>query len=62
MDEETIIKTYGYHTWQAMKTSTYLDGITCRMTKDGKMDIPERDLENAYKDIQGLKVHWWEWD
>ena len=61
MIESEIIEHYGYNVWQAMKTSHWLNGITLTM-RDGQADIPEEDLDRAYRHIQGLPISSVEWD
>jgi len=53
---------YGKHVAEAMKDSKYLECITCTMTKRGEVDIPERDIELAYREITGGYIHPLEWD
>ena len=53
---------YGKEVADIMKTSKFLDGITCKLTDSGEMDIPERDIILAYKDINGISIGSWEWD
>lgn len=46
----------------AMKDSKYLECITLTLTENGETDIPERDIELAYRDITGGYIHPLEWD
>jgi len=57
-----VIKKYGKKMAAKMKKSSYLEGITVSIDKNGKMDIPERDIEIAYKDVTGKKISDAEWD
>jgi len=55
-----IEEKYGKETANKMKK--HLKGITVRLRKDGKIDIPESDVRLAYKIVMGKKVHSSEWD
>lgn len=59
MKRSDAIKKYGAKMFKKM--SKHLIGITVTI-KDGKEDIPESDLELAYKVVKGKKVHPLEWD
>lgn len=52
---------YGKTLAKKMKKSQYLDGITVTM-RDGEMDIPERDIDLAYRDVKKRYIHPEEWD
>lgn len=54
MFEEQIIKKYGKRMWKKMQDTGLLDGITVELI-DGKMSIPEIDLERAYCAVKGIK-------
>ncbi len=45
-----------------MEKSKWLQGITVSMGKDGKADIPESDIDRAYRDVTGGKINPSEWD
>ena len=62
MLEEEIIKKYGKRLWNKIKKSEMIRGITITITKDGKEDFPERDIELAIKDLKGEYIHPFEWD
>lgn len=53
---------YGKEMADKMKKSQYLFGITCVKRDDGELDIPESDIELAYKDVTGQKIHPYEVD
>lgn len=57
-----VVQKYGKELADKMKKSSYLNSITVTMTKDGKVDIPERDIYLAYKDVTKQKIHPLEWD
>lgn len=57
-----IEKKYGKEIAEKIKKSPLLRGITVSLREDGKIDIPERDIELAYKDIMGKHIQPWEWD
>jgi len=59
---EEVEEKYGKELADRMKTSEYLVGNTVSIGKDGKIDIPERDIDLAYRDVTGKKIHAWEWD
>jgi hypothetical protein len=73
---EAVEKFYGNRIADLMKESKYLKGITVTAIlpngkeasyediKSGKAlwDFPMRDIENAYRDVTGLKVHAECWD
>ena len=63
MNEQEIIKKYGRRNWDKMKKSEWLMSITVSLNDDGSVDIPERDIELAYKDkILKKKIGVEEWD
>jgi hypothetical protein len=53
---------YGKKMADKMKKSEFLNGITVRRLPNGEVDIPESDIRNAYNDVTGRGVRWWEWD
>lgn len=53
---------YGKRIANKMKHSKYLRGITITLRDDGRMDIPEHDINLAYKDVTGKRIHPLEWD
>ena len=55
-----IEKKYGKETANKMKK--HLKGITVKVRKDGKIDIPGSDLRLAYRIVMGKKAHSSEWD
>lgn len=62
MTPEEAKEFYGEETYEAMKESGWLSGITVTMTEDGEMDIPKSDLDRAYRAVQGEEIGAWEWD
>jgi hypothetical protein len=56
------IKKYGSETWAKMSESGWLDGITVTIGKNGETDIPQSDLDRAYRAIQGKPIHPLDWD
>lgn len=59
---EEVEKKYGKELAEKMKKSGYLVGNTVTITEGGKIDIPERDIDLAYRDVTGKKIHESEWD
>jgi len=57
-----VVKKYGQEMADKMDKSKYLQGITISHTREGQADIPERDIELAYKDVKGYDIHVHEWD
>lgn len=45
-----------------MVRTSWLDGITCTITPDGKIDIPQNDIDLAYKAVKGKYINPFEWD
>lgn len=45
-----------------MSKSQYLECITVRILPNGNTDIPERDIDLAYRDVNGKYIHPGEWD
>jgi hypothetical protein len=60
MKREEAIKKYGEENYRRM--CEFMEAITVSVDEDGKIDIPERDLELAYKQVHGYKMHPFEWD
>lgn len=59
--EEVEIK-YGKEMARKIKASPYLQGCTVELREDGEIDIPDRDIELALKEIMGKPIQPWEWD
>lgn len=53
---------YGAKMADKMKKSIFLRHNTVTLRSDGKVDIPERDIDLAYRDVTGKKILPWEWD
>ena len=60
--KEEVIKRYGKEVWDRMVKSGWLTGITCEMNPDGTIDIPECDIDRAYRSAMGGYVSALEWD
>ena len=58
---EEVIEFYGEELAEKMEKSEYLCCVTVVM-RDGKADIPERDIDLAYRDVMKLDIHPSEWD
>ena len=56
----TVIKKYGKEMAKKMKKSQYLRGITLTMYPDGETNIPESDIERAWKDVMGYPIYGWD--
>lgn len=55
-----VEKKYGKRLAKKMKK--HLTGITVSSYPNGETNFPERDIELAYKEATGKKVHEYEWD
>ena len=60
MLKSEAINKYGKY-WKKMIDSGWLTGITVSIV-DGEMDIPERDLDVAFRAAKGEKINHLEWD
>ena len=56
-----VEKKYGKEMADIMKTSQFLECITVTL-RDGEMDIPERDIDLAFRDVNGIAIGPEEWD
>ena len=61
MDWNNIRKKYGKNLVNKIRKSGALRGITIAI-RNGKEDIPERDIELAIKQVKGKKISSYEWD
>lgn len=59
---EEVIELYGAELAEKMKHSEQLCCITVRITEDGSVDYPSRDIDLAYRDVMGLDINPLEWD
>ena len=59
---KNVEKKYGKEVADEMKQSSYLQGITVTITKNGEINYPESDIEIAYRDIKKEKINSYEWD
>lgn len=57
---EEVEEKYGKELADKMSKSKWLNGITISYTEDGKIDIPESDIERAYKDVTGGVIYGWD--
>ena len=57
-----VERKYGKEMAEKMKHSIYLECITCTFTENGEVDIPERDIDLAYRDVTGKPISIFEWD
>jgi hypothetical protein len=48
--KEQAIEKYGKEMWDKMVDTGWLDGITCKITPDGKLDIPQYNIDCAYRE------------
>ena len=55
-----VVEKYGKKMAKKMKKSQYLKGITVTAYPDGVTNIPESDIERAYKDIMGYPIYMWD--
>ena len=55
-----IRQKYGMEFGDKILKNRFLQGITCRILPNGQIDIPQRDIDNAIRDINGEEVK--EWD
>ena len=59
---DQVIKKVGKKMWDKMCATGWLDGITVSLNPDGTTDIPESDIERAYRAAHGERITAWEWD
>lgn len=57
---EDVVKEYGPEMAEKMKNAPFLQAITLTLLPDGKVDIPESDIDRAYRWATGKPVG--EWD
>ena len=55
-------KKYGKRLWNKIKRSKWMDGITVSLNENGETDIPECDIERAYRDVTNQKTYSLDWD
>jgi hypothetical protein len=60
--KKEVIKKVGKPMWDKMVATTWLDGITVTMNENGEMDIPQSDIDRAYRAANGGNIHPLEWD
>jgi hypothetical protein len=59
---EQVIKKVGQKMWDRMCATGWLDGITLSLNADGTVEIPESDIDRAYRAAHGEKISDWGWD
>ena len=57
-----VIETYGEEMAAKMRDGEWLDGITCIVLPSGEIDIPQRDIDNAFRAANGEIIGDMEWD
>ena len=60
--EEQVIEKYGKDMWDKMVNTGWLDGITVELMPDGKTNIPQSDIDRAYRAANGKYVSHLEMD
>jgi hypothetical protein len=58
--KEQVIKKVGLSLWEAMNKTGFLDGITVRKNPDGTIEIPEEDIDRAYRAANGEIISDWD--
>ena len=57
-----VEKKYGKEIADKMSESQYMHCITMLVRPNGESDIPERDIDLAYRDVKKHYIHPCEWD
>jgi hypothetical protein len=57
-----VIETYGEEMADKMQKTGYLDCITCVLLPSGEIDIPQRDIDIAFRAANGGRISEMEWD
>lgn len=60
--EKEVIKKVGKEMWDKMVATKWLDGITVTMNENGETNIPQSDIDRAYRAAKGEKIHPLNWD
>lgn len=60
MRRSEILKKYGKEMYDKIMSNQFMKGITVSFYSDGSLNIPERDVENAVKDVAGKEVSNWD--
>jgi len=60
--EKEVIARVGKPMWERMKATTWLDGITVTINKNGETEIPQSDIDRAYLAATGKTVNSMAWD
>ena len=61
--KQQVIEKYGPEMWDAAMCKTgWLDGITYTANPDGTIEIPESDIDRAYRSANGIRISTEEWD
>lgn len=53
---------YGEEMADKMQKTGYLDCITCVLLPSGEIDIPQRDIDIAFRAANGGRISEMEWD
>jgi len=61
MKESEAKKRFGKAMWHKMVKSGYLTGITITI-KDGEENIPESDINRAFRAAKGERIYPLDWD
>jgi hypothetical protein len=57
-----VVEKYGQEMSDKMADTGLLDAITCVMTPAGEADIPQCDIDLAYRAANGGEIRGWDWD
>ncbi|MFA5409186.1 MAG: hypothetical protein WC343_10500 [Bacilli bacterium] len=57
-----VIETYGEEMAAKMRDNEWLDCITCTILPSGEIDIPQRDIDIAFRAANGGIIGDMEWD
>jgi hypothetical protein len=60
--KKQVIEKYGKEMWDKMCATGWLDAITVTLLPDGDGDIPESDIDRAFRAANGKYIHPLEWD
>lgn len=57
-----VVEKYGEEMAEKMRDSEWLYGITCTILPSGEIDIPQRDIDIAFRAANGETISEMEWD
>ena len=57
-----VVDEYGAKMADKMQRTGYLDCITCTILPSGEIDIPQRDIDIAFRAANGGYIGEMEWD